>query len=179
VRIEVRSDTGEVLPEDHVGEILIRSDCMLDSYHNNWEETQRSIIDRWFKTGDLGFFHDDELYVTGRSKEMLIIGGENIYPQDIEAILNGQEYLIPGRNVAFGVENPLTGTERLVILAETTPEHMHADLVPLRTEIMSALGVSVSRIALVPHMTLLKGTAGKISRYLNKQAYLAGKFHRV
>jgi acyl-CoA synthetase (AMP-forming)/AMP-acid ligase II len=179
LRIEVRSDAGEVLPEDHVGEILIRSDCMLDAYHNNWEETQRSILDGWFKTGDLGFFHDDELYVTGRSKEMLIIGGENIYPQDIEAILNTKEYLIPGRNVAFGVENPRTGTERLVILAETRPEHMHVDLVPLRTEIMSALGVSVSRIALVPHMTLLKGTAGKISRYLNKQAYLGGKFNRA
>ena len=179
IQIEVRSDGGAALPDDHVGEIWIRSDCMLDSYHNNWEETQRSMLDGWFKTGDLGFFHDGELYVTGRSKEMLIIGGENIYPQDIEAILNEKDYLIPGRNVAFGVENPRTGTERLVILAETKPEHMHVDLVPLRTEILNALGVSVSRLALVPHMTLVKGTAGKISRYLNKQAYLEGKFNRV
>jgi len=176
IRVDVRSADGTPLPEDHVGEILIRSDCMLDSYHNNWEQTQQAMIDGWFKTGDLGFFHDGELYVTGRSKEMLIIGGENIYPQDIEAILNGKDYLIPGRNVAFGVESPRTGTERLVILAETTPEHMHMDLMPLRVEIMSAFGVSVSRFALVPHMTLLKGTAGKISRYLNKQAYLAGTF---
>ena len=179
VEVEVRSDSGVRLPEDHVGEILIRSDCMLDSYHNNWAETQQSMFDGWFKTGDLGFLHDGELYVTGRSKEMLIIGGENIYPQDIEAILNEKDYLIPGRNVAFGIENSRTGTERLVIVAETKPEHMHVDLVPLRTEILSALGVSVSRIALVPHMTLLKGTAGKISRYLNKQAYLDGKFNRA
>jgi fatty-acyl-CoA synthase len=178
VRIEIRSETGEALPEDHVGEILIHSDCMLDSYHNNWEDTQRAMVDGWFKTGDLGFLHDGELYVTGRSKEMLIIGGENIYPQDIEAILNAQEYLIPGRNVAFGVENAKTGTERLVILAEARAEHMHEDLLPLRTEIMSALGISVSRIVLLPHRTLLKGTAGKISRFLNKQAFLAGTFGR-
>ena len=178
IRIEIRSDAGEALPEDHVGEILIHSDCMLDSYHNNWEETQRAMLDGWFRTGDLGFFHEGELYVTGRSKEMLIIGGENIYPQDIEAILNGKDYLIPGRNVAFGVENAKTGTERLVILAEARAEHLHIDLLPLRTEIMSALGVSVSRIALLPHRTLLKGTAGKISRYLNKQAYLEGRFDR-
>jgi len=178
IQIQVRSDSGAALPDDNVGEIWIRSDCMLDSYHNNWDETQRSMLDGWFKTGDLGFFHDGELYVTGRSKEMLIIGGENIYPQDIEAILNEKDYLIPGRNVAFGVENPRTGTERLVILAETKPEHMHVDLVPLRTEILNALGVSVSRLALVPHMTLVKGTAGKISRYLNKQAYLEGRFTR-
>ena len=56
---------------------------------------------------------------------------------------------------------------------------MHVALVPLRTEILSVLGISVSRIALVPHMTLLRGTAGKISRYLNKQAYLDGKFSRT
>jgi len=178
IRIEIRSDAGDVLPEDHVGEILIHSDCMLDSYHNNWEETQRAMLDGWFRTGDLGFFHDGELYVTGRSKEMLIIGGENIYPQDIESILNGKDYLIPGRNVAFGVENAKTGTERLVILAEARAEHLHVDLLPLRTEIMSALGISVSRIALLPHRSLLKGTAGKISRYLNKQAYLEGRFDR-
>jgi acyl-CoA synthetase (AMP-forming)/AMP-acid ligase II len=178
IRVQIRSDAGEVLPEDHVGEILIHSDCMLDSYHNNWEETQRAMMDGWFRTGDLGFFHDGELYVTGRSKEMLIIGGENIYPQDIEAILNSKDYLIPGRNVAFGVENAKTGTERLVILAEARAEHLHIDLLPLRTEIMSALGVSVSRVALLPHRTLLKGTAGKISRFLNKQAYLEGRFDR-
>ena len=78
----------------------------------------------------------------------------------------------------FGVENAKTGTERLVILAEARAEHMHEDLLPLRTEIMSALGISVSRIVLLPHRTLLKGTAGKISRFLNKQAFLAGTFGR-
>ena len=179
IQVEVRSDDGAMLRDDHVGEILIRSNCMLDSSHNNWEDTQQAMLDGCFKTGDLGFLHDGELYVTGRSKEMLIIGGENIYPQDIEAILNGKDYLIPGRNVAFGVENPRTGTERLVILAEAKPESMHVDLMPLRIEIMSALGVAVSRIALLPHMTLLKGTAGKISCYLNKQAYLAGTFKQA
>jgi fatty-acyl-CoA synthase len=178
IAVHVRSDEGAVLPVDRVGEIVIRSNCMLDSYHNNWEATQDAIVDGWFKTGDLGFFHDGELFVTGRSKEMLIIGGENIYPQDIEAILNSKDYLIPGRNVAFGVENVKTGTERLVILAEVRPEHAHVDLVPLRTEIMSALGVAVGRIVLLPHMSLLKGTAGKISRYLNKQAYIAGQFKK-
>ncbi len=178
IRIEIAAEDGTRLPDGHVGEILIKSDCMLDSYHNNWEQTQKAIIDGWFKTGDLGFLHGGELYVTGRSKEMLIIGGENIYPQDIEAILNAKDFLIPGRNVAFGIENPKTGTEQLVILAEAPPEHLQADLMPLRIEIMSALGVAVSKFVLLPHMTLLKGTAGKISRYLNKQAYLAGTFKR-
>ena len=136
-------------------------------------------LDGWYLTGDYGYMADGEVYVAGRKKDLIIVGGKNIYPQDIEAILNGKDYLIPGRNVAFGVENEKTGTERLVILAEARSEHMHMDLLPLRTEIMSTLGVPVSRIALLAHRTLLKGTAGKISRYLNKQAYLAGTFNKV
>ena len=180
IEIKIADDTGAALPEDHVGEILIKSDCMLDSYHNNWEATQRAFIDGWFKTGDLGFFHGGELYVTGRSKDMIIVGGENIYPQDIEAILNAKDFLVPGRNVVFGVEHEKTGTERVVVLAEANPDVPHTDdeLIALRTEILNAVGVSVSRFAVLPHMTLLKGTAGKISRYLNKQAYLAGKIGR-
>ena len=169
---------GAPLPAGPVGAVLLSSDCMLDSYHNNWEETQRAFVDGWFKTGDLGFFHDGELFVTGRSKDMIIVGGENIYPQDIEAILNAREYLVPGRNVVFGVEHEKAGTERVVVLAEASADvpHTSDDLVALGTEILNAVGVAISRIAVVPHMTLLKGTAGKISRYLNKQAYLDGKY---
>jgi acyl-CoA synthetase (AMP-forming)/AMP-acid ligase II len=178
IRVKVSTPDGAPLPDGHVGEILIASDCMLDSYHNNWEETQRAFVDGWFKTGDLGFFHDGELFVTGRSKDMIIVGGENIYPQDIEAILNAKDYLVPGRNVVFGVEHEKTGTERVVVLAEASADvpHTSEDLVALSTEILNAVGVAISRIAVVPHMTLLKGTAGKISRYLNKQAYLDGNY---
>jgi fatty-acyl-CoA synthase len=175
-RIVDVEDPLKELPDRSVGEIAIRSRSLFNGYYNNAEATASRVKDGWYISGDLGYRADGILYVTGRKSDLIIIGGENIYPQDIEAILNAKPYLIPGRNVAFGVENEKTGTERLVILAEAAPEHLHADLVPLRTEIMSALGVAVGRCVLLPHMTLLKGTAGKISRYLNKQAYLAGRF---
>ncbi len=179
VEIRVVSEKGLTMPPDHVGEILIRSNCMLECYHNNPEETQHSKVDGWFKTGDLGFFHNGELFITGRNKDMIIVGGENIYPQDIELILNSEEFLIPGRNVVFGVVDKRTGTERIVVLAEVEPEHLNADTILLRTKILNAVGVSVSQIVLLPHMTLLKGTAGKISRYLNRQAFLDGKFAKL
>lgn len=177
--VRVVSETGGTLPPDAVGEILIRSNCMLEGYHNNKEETNRTMRNGWFRTGDLGFFHEGELYITGRIKDMIIVGGENIYPQDIELILNSCEYLLPGRNVAFGVEHSRTGTERIVVLAEVRSGQHVIDTIPLRTEILNVVGVSVSQLVLLPHMCLLKGTAGKISRFLNKQAFLDGKFDGI
>jgi len=108
---------------------------MLDSDHNNREDTAQPMLDGGFKTGNLGFLHDGELYVTGRSRKMLIIGGQNTSPPDIEATLDGHDHLIPGRNVAFGVEKSRMRTERLVMLPEATPEHMHVVEGPRRPDL--------------------------------------------
>lgn len=176
IEIIIRDEQGTRLPEEHVGEVTLKSDCMLDCYHNNPEETAKAFIDGFFKTGDLGFIHGDELYITGRIKDLIIVGGENIYPQDIELILNDESYLVPGRNVVFGVEDTRVGTEKVVIIAEIKDGVDAPDTTSLRARILNALNIAVSDIILLPHMTLRKGTAGKISRYLNKQEYLKGTF---
>lgn len=176
IDIRILGNDGDTLPNNAVGEVAIKSNCMLDCYHNNPEETAKAIVDGWFKTGDLGFLHNGELFITGRKKDMIIVGGENIYPQDIELILNDESYLVPGRNVVFGVEDERIGTEKIVILAELKDGTPTPDTMPLRTKIFHALNISVADIVLLPHMTLRKGTAGKISRYLNKQEYIDGTY---
>lgn len=176
IAIRILDDGGTALPDDAVGEVVIKSNCMLDCYHNNPEETAKAMFDGWFKTGDLGFLHENELFITGRKKDMIIVGGENIYPQDIELILNEEPYLVPGRNVVFGVEDERIGTEKIVILAELKNGVDAPDITPLRTKIFHALNISIADIVLLPHMTLRKGTAGKISRYLNKQEYIDGTY---
>ncbi len=82
--VRIISDSGAVLSHGSVGEILIKSDCMFEGYYNRPDLTSEAIVDGWYHTGDLGFCLDGELYVVGRKKDLLIIGGENIYPQDIE-----------------------------------------------------------------------------------------------
>jgi len=150
---------------------------MLEEYHNNPAETQAAFSEGWYKTGDLGFLHEGELFVTGRRKDMMIIGGVNIYPQDIELILNAEPYLIPGRNAVFGVKDERIGTERVVILAETKEEDKdQVDILSITQKIFQALDISVSEVVLLPPKTLKKGTAGKTSRYLNKQLYLQGAY---
>jgi len=173
IEIKIIDDKLNKLAENSLGEVLIKSDCMLTEYHNNPEETEKAFLDGWFRTGDLGFLHNSELFIVGRIKDMIIVSGENIYPQDIEEILNREDGLIPGRNLAFGVYDDYIGTEKIIILAET---NKLVNTNTIKEKIFNILNIVVSDIILLPHMTLLKGTAGKISRYLNKQEFLNGKF---
>ena len=89
------------MPDGHVGEILIRSDSMLDGYYNRPDLTSLSLRDGWYWSGDLGFQLDRELYVTGRKKDLIIVGGKNIYPQDVEEIAFSHPAIHDGRAVAF------------------------------------------------------------------------------
>ena len=85
--VRIASDSSVVLGEGFVGEILVKGDCLFDGYYNRPDLTAKAIIDGWYHTGDLGFCLQGELFVVGRKKDLLIIGGENIYPQDIEEIV--------------------------------------------------------------------------------------------
>ena len=177
VTVEIYGDNS-FLGEDRIGEIVIKSDCMLDGYHNNETATRKAMLDNYFRTGDTGFLHKGRLYILNRNEDIIIVGGENIYPEDIELIVNEKPYAIPGRKCAFGIEDENTGTERVIVLVETKRDVSTDDALSLRADIFNTLNISVADIIFLPHMTLLKGTAGKISRYLNKDKYVEGAFEK-
>jgi fatty-acyl-CoA synthase len=178
-RLKILSDRNAKCSDKEIGEIMIKSNCMLEGYHNNQEATEKSFLSGWFNTGDLGFIYDEELYVTGRKKELIIVGGENIYPQDIEQIINAEKYYFEGRNVVFGIQDNKIGTEKIIALAEVSiDKHKDVDILGLRSKIFNQLNISISDIILLPPKTLIKSTAGKISRYLNRQAYNKGIFDK-
>ncbi len=104
--IRIVSDTGAPLGESQAGEILLKSDCLFDGYYNRADLTAKAIVDGWYCTGDLGFRVDEELYVVGRKKDLIIVGGENLYPQDIEEIAASHPAVHDGRVIAMGVFNP-------------------------------------------------------------------------
>ena len=108
--VRILSETGQNLPDGSVGEILVRSDCLFQGYYNRPELTAEVLIDGWYRTGDLGFQWEGELYVVGRKKDLLIVGGENLYPQDIEEIAAGHFDVHVGRVIAMVVYNPELGT---------------------------------------------------------------------
>ncbi len=105
-----------------MGEILVRSDSLFEGYFNRPDLTAAAIRGGWYWTGDIGFLMDGELYVTGRKKDLIIVGGKNIYPQDVEEIVSSHPVIHDGRAVALGILNPDLGTEDIVIAAETERE---------------------------------------------------------
>ena len=120
--IKVLDDFGRERPDRFVGELAIRSDCMLSGYYRRPDLTP--ITDGWYLTGDLGYLAGGEVYIVGRSKDMIINAGKNIYPQDIESIVDEIEGIKAGRAVAFGVSDDREGTELVAIVAEVTTDDM-------------------------------------------------------
>jgi acyl-CoA synthetase (AMP-forming)/AMP-acid ligase II len=139
-QVRIVSESGVLLSDGQAGEILIKSDCLFDGYYNRPDLTAKAVIDGWYHTGDLGFCLGGELYVVGRMKDLLIIGGENIYPQDIEELVAGHSAIHDGRVVAMGVYNAGLGTEEIVVVAEVDDETMLANSVKLEQEIRNRVG---------------------------------------
>jgi len=166
--IRIVSDSGASLGEGQAGEILLKSDCLFDGYYNRADLTAKAIVDGWFYTGDLGFSMDEELYVVGRKKDLIIVGGENIYPHDIEEIAASHRAVHDGRVIAMGVYNPDLGTEEIIIVAEVESEDLLANTAEIEREIRgqvtAGLGVSVGTVFLKPPKWIVKSTAGKPAR---------------
>ena len=128
--------------------------------------------DGYFRTGDTGFISGKQVFVTGRLKDIIIIQGKNLHAGDIEDCLSDIEGVVPGRIVALGLTDEILGSERLVVLAETsiTDESEKKKITgQIRSKISSELNITASLIKLMPPRWLIKSTSGKIARKENKE----------
>jgi fatty-acyl-CoA synthase len=172
--IKIIDDDLNVLPQEMVGEIVIKSVSLFDGYRNYPEKTAEVLKDGWYYSGDYGFKYEDEYYVIGRKKDIIIVAGENIYPEDVEDALGKVEKVIPGRVVAFGEENIELGTEEISVIAETelTDKTERKQLYRKIIEAGMQVNVTISNVYLVPSRWLIKSSAGKPSRKDNKSRIL-------
>jgi len=182
VEVKIIDSSGNFLDERQIGEIVIRSNCMLNGYYNRDDITRKSFIDGWFKTGDLGYIADQEIYISGRKKDLIIIGGKNIYPKDLETIAMGVEGVHPGRVVAFGIYNEKKGTEDVVIIAEIEDDFLNNKdqiIEDIRNKITRESAITLRTILVVDKKWLIKTSSGKIARSLNKKKYIKEMISKV
>lgn len=176
VRIRILSEERRDLPEGAIGEIALQSDCMLSEYYHRPDATAQAFFEGFYLTGDLGYVLDGEVYVTGRKKDLIIVGGKNVYPQDLEQLAGEVPGVRPGRVAAFGVFNPEAGTEDVVIVAEAESEDAEerarvAEAV--RQHVTRNSDVAVRQVVMVDARWLIKTSSGKVARSANKEKYLA------
>jgi acyl-CoA synthetase (AMP-forming)/AMP-acid ligase II len=171
-----------------VGEIWISGDSVAQGYWKRPEENQKMFGARiagegektYLRTGDLGFLDEDELYITGRLKDLIIIRGSNHYPQDIELTVERcHEALQSAGAGAFSID--VDNEERLVVVQEVDRRHRRDDLNPVIQAIRKAIAethdLQVYAIVLIMPFTIPKTSSGKIKRHACKENYLSGSFN--
>lgn len=173
-QLSVVNEDGEALPEREVGEIVFSGPSVTKGYFQNAEATAATWRDGRLHTGDLGYLADGELFVCGRSKEIIIIRGANYFPQDIEWAVRDLSGIKRGNVVAFSIQDG--ADERLVIVAEADSRE-DAEILrqAIRVKIMEAVGLEVFRVVLAPGGTLQRTTSGKLQRRKMKQLFEQGE----
>lgn len=175
VEIKILDETGGAVVDSVIGEIALRSDCMLTGYFNRPDLTGQAFREGWYLTGDYGFVLDGELFVSGRKKDMIIVGGKNVYPQDLESLSYEVPGVHAGRSVAFGLFDEAQGTEEVVIIAEVDSEDVIeqqkvADA--LRLHVTKNSAVALRHVKVVGPRWIVKTSSGKTARSANKEKFL-------
>ena len=145
-------------------------------YYNRPDATEKAFLYGWYLTGDYGYISNGEVFVTGRKKDIIIVGGKNVYPQDLEMLVYEVDGVHPGRAVAFGIYDEQAGTEEVVLVAETddvSPEQ-HNDLADrIRQYVTKNSAIALRYVYIVEPKWILKTSSGKPSRLANREKYLA------
>jgi len=174
VELQIRSETGTALPDRNVGEVVVRSDRIFAGYHGDAEGATESLRDGWLHTGDLGYMAAGELFICGRLKNIIIVGGANVSAEDVEAIAASVERLVAGRVLAFGAPTADGQSERVVLVCEfesaIETDRREVEL-ELRRRVKRELDVTLSEVRFVPSGWIAKTSSGKLARSENRSKW--------
>ena len=170
----VDPDTFEDRPERHVGELLIRGTSVTPGYYRRPEATAELFRDGWLCTGDLGYLLDGELVLCGRIKDVIIVGGRNVFPEDIERAVGSLGGVRAGNVIAFGMDG-YKGKESVVVVAEVRPDaELDLDTIhhAIHHRTLEVCGLPPRDVMLVQPGTLPKTSSGKLQRAKCREQYL-------
>jgi 1-acyl-sn-glycerol-3-phosphate acyltransferase len=185
-RHEVRivNDRGEDLPERREGQLWFRGPSTTQGYYRNEAATAallpEGLAAGWVDSGDRAYRADGEIYITGRVKDIIIHAGHNLYPHEIEDCVAHVVGVRKGCVVAFGATDPVAGTERLVIVAESRERNRDAReklAQAIIAQVTKTLGEPPDKVEVVPPNAIPKTSSGKLRRDATKQRFLSGELH--
>jgi len=176
--IRIVDQENHVLPERHVGRLQFSGPSSMQGYYRNDAATALARHDEWWETGDMAYVSDEELFITGRQKDVIVKAGRNFYPETAEMATASVFGIRKGCVVAFGVRDATQATEKFIIVAETHEKNRQTkeDIIhAVRKKVVEALSVPPDDIVLVAPKTIPKTSSGKLQRTQCRTAYLIGK----
>lgn len=175
--IRIVDSAGRELPERRQGRLQFRGPSVTSGYYRNPEKNKALFDGGWVNSGDYAYIAGGEVYITGREKDIVIHAGRNIYPHEIEDAINEIEGVRKGCVAVFGSASPETGTERLIVLAETRetePDVLERVRAEINGVVMALTGGPPDDIVLAPPHCVLKTSSGKIRRTACREMYEKG-----
>ena len=176
-RLEVRDEAGKVLGDREVGRIFVSGPSIMPGYFGEPEASREVLSEGWLDTGDLGYTLDGEVVVTGRAKDLIIVNGRNIWPQDIEWAIETRRVVKNGDSVAFSVDGAEGERVVVAVLARVSGEEGRKTLASdVAQAVREAIAVDCDVVLVPPAMGLPTTSSGKLSRARAKANHLAGLY---
>ena len=180
-QIKIVDSTGSEVGDRQEGNLHFRGPSSTIGYLRNPEETRKLFHGDWLDSGDLAYMVKGEVYITSRVKDVIIRAGRNIYPYELEVAVGEIEGIRKGCVAVFGASDPATGTERVVVLAETRETESQIRLLltdKINSLAMDLLGQPADDVVLAPPHAVLKTSSGKIRRAASRALYEKGVVHK-
>jgi len=174
-QVRIVDESSHELPERHEGKVQFQGPSSTIGYYKNQSKTQELFDGDWLNSGDRGYIANGELYLTGRSKDIIIRAGRNIYPDELEKVVGGIKGIRRGCVAVFGVTDEKNATERLIVLAETKirdDRHREQLRQSINTLAADLIGGPPDEVVLAQAGTVLKTSSGKIRRAACRDNFL-------
>nr|MBS0019859.1 AMP-binding protein [Gammaproteobacteria bacterium] len=179
--LRIVDSSGHELPERYEGKLQFRGPSATRGYYRNPEETRQLFDGDWLESGDRAYIADSDVYITGRIKDIIIRGGRNIYPHEVEQGIGQIPGIRQGCVAVFGSTDTHSGTERLIVLAETRegePMRRAALRAEINALVTDFISMPPDEVRLVPPHTVLKTSSGKVRRLASRELYERGAIGR-
>jgi acyl-CoA synthetase (AMP-forming)/AMP-acid ligase II len=180
VKITIRDKTDKPLPELQMGEISVKGPCVMPGYINDSQHSAEALPEPGrLLTNDLGFIYNGQLYFHARKDDLLILGGRNIVPDDIEMAVEDLDFIKQGSTILIGVENPKSGLRELHFLVESNPETpagiLNERKIVIRNAVLESFGLLLNHIYFCKKNTIIKTSSGKKRRKVIRDIFIQGQ----